>query len=56
MDLAMEGFTMPYWYKLGNDGSLLPEVPDEVKIKKEEFKKGGLERVRISSKGYLRKY
>jgi len=33
--------TMPYTYKLGNNGPLLPAVPDKVKIKKEEFKAGG---------------
>ena len=38
----MEGFTMPYSYKLGNNGPLLPAVPDETKIKKEEFKEGGV--------------
>ena len=32
---------MPYSYKLGNDGPHLPEVPDNVTIKGEVYKKGG---------------
>ncbi len=32
---------MTYTYKLGNNGPLLPEVPSDVKIKKEEYKEGG---------------
>ena len=32
---------MPYSYKLGNNGPHLPEVPDNVKITKEEYKEGG---------------
>ena len=32
---------MPYSYKLGNNGPHLPEVPDNVKITREEYKPAG---------------